>query len=207
MPQDVTSEVAALYDQYLQERAALDPEWATGVGLHQFDDRLTRWDDASYQARAKFVDAWIVRVSGDSLDARLWRNDLLSQQFENRRRDVRTVAPGLPFGTVSALHDMLVKDFAPKAERLANINKRLALIPAMIDEFRPARAPPEGLTRTAATRRGRDRLPRLGAARPTPRSSRRRSRPTRATSSSSKRSSSPDRTAPSSWAARRTSST
>jgi len=150
MPQDVTGEVAALYDQYLQERAALDPEWATGVGLHQFDDRLTRWDDASYQARARFVDAWLARIPGESLDARLWRNDLLSQQFEHRRRDVRTVAPGIPFGTVSALHDMLVKDYAPKTKRLAEINKRLALIPAMIDEFRPKLGrPPKVWTKTA----------------------------------------------------------
>src|SRR6185295_9303421 len=118
MPQDVTRELAGLYDQYLGERAALDPEWATGVGLHQFDDRLTRWDDASFKARAAFADAWLAKVPGDTLDARLWRNDLLSQQFEYRRRDIRSVAPGLPFGTVSALHDMLVKDFAPKAERL-----------------------------------------------------------------------------------------
>src|SRR5436190_13494512 len=137
MPQDVTRELAGLYDRYLEERAALDPEWATGAGLHQHDDRLTRWDDASYRPRVKFVDAWLIRVPDDSLDARLWRNDLLSQQYEYRRRDVRTIAPGLPFGTVSALHDMLVKDYAPKTERLAKINQRLALVPAMIDELRP----------------------------------------------------------------------
>src|SRR5436190_16055391 len=150
MPQDVTRELAGLYDTYLEERAALDPEWATGVGLHQHDGRLTRWDDASYQARAKFVDTWLARVPDDTLDARLWRNDLLSQQFEYRRRDVRTLSPGLPFGTVSALHDMLVKDYAPKVERLANINKRLALIPAMIDELRPKLArPPKVWTKMA----------------------------------------------------------
>jgi uncharacterized protein (DUF885 family) len=150
MPQDVTNELAALYDRYLAERAALDPEWATGVGLHQFDDRLTSWDDASYKARAALVDAWLGRVTGDSLDARLWRNELLSQQFEFRRRDVRAVAPAIPFGTVSALHDMLVKDFAPKAERMANINKRLAKIPAMIDEFRPKLGRPPKVWTTMA---------------------------------------------------------
>src|SRR5262249_29719268 len=124
--------------------------WATGVGLHQHDDRLTRWDDASYQARVKFVDAWLSRVPDDSLDARLWRNDLLSQQYEYRRRDFRTIAPGLPFGTVSALHDMLVKDYAPKAERLANVSKRLAQIPAMIDELRPKLGrPPKVWTKMA----------------------------------------------------------
>ncbi len=137
MPQDVSRELAELYDRYLAERAELDPEWATGVGLHQFDDRLTRWDDASYAARAKFVDAWLAKVPDDSLDARLWRSDLLSSQFEYRRRDVRTVAPGLAFGPVSVLHDMLVKDYAPKTERLANLNRRLARIPALVEELRP----------------------------------------------------------------------
>jgi uncharacterized protein (DUF885 family) len=150
MPQDVSRELAALYDTYLAERAALDPEWATGVGLHQHDDRLTRWDDASYQSRVTFVDEWLSRVPDGGLDGRLWRNDLLSQQFEARRRDVRTVAPALPFGTVSALHDMLAKDYAPKAERLAAINKRLAQIPGMIDELRPKLVrPPKVWTKMA----------------------------------------------------------
>ena len=98
MPQDVSGELAGLYDRYLDERAALDPEWATGVGLHQHDDRLTAWDDAAFRARATFVDDWLPRVSGDSLDARLWRADLLSQQHEYRRRDLRPVSPGWPSG-------------------------------------------------------------------------------------------------------------
>ncbi|HVE40222.1 MAG TPA: DUF885 domain-containing protein [Planctomycetota bacterium] len=150
MPQDVTRELADLYERYLEERAALDPEWATGVGLHQHDDQLTRWNDSAYKERIVFVEAWLQRVPEDSLDARLWRNDLLSQQYEYRRRDVRTVAPGLPFGTVSALHDMLVKDYAPKADRLANINKRLAQIPGMIDELRPKLGrPPKVWTKMA----------------------------------------------------------
>jgi uncharacterized protein (DUF885 family) len=150
MPQDVSSELAGLYDRYLEERAALDPEWATGVGLHQYDQRLTAWDDASYKARAAFVDAWLARIGDDSLDARLWRNDLLSQQHEYRRRDVRMVSPGLAFGTVSVLHDMLVKDYAPKAERIAALNQRLALIPALIDELRPRLTrPPKVWTKMA----------------------------------------------------------
>lgn len=142
MPQDVSGELAGHYDRYLEERAALDPEWATGVGLHQFDDRLTSWDDASFKARAKLVDDWLPRVPDDSLDARLWRSDLLSQQHEYRRRDVRTTTPALAFGTVSILHDMLVKDYAPKAERLAALNRRLEKIPAMIAELRPRLARP-----------------------------------------------------------------
>ena len=150
MPQDVTGELAELYERYLEERAALDPEWATGVGLHAHDDKLTRWNDGAHKERIVFVEAWLHRVPENSLDARLWRNELLSQRYEYARRDLRTVAPGLPFGTVSALHDMLVKDYAPKAERLANINKRLEQIPAMIDELRPKLArPPKVWTKMA----------------------------------------------------------
>ena len=93
MPQDVSESLAALYDRYLAERAALDPDWATGVGLHDHDGRLTRYDDASWRARIDFVDRWLALVPGDSLDARLWRSDLLSQQHDYRRRDARTVTP------------------------------------------------------------------------------------------------------------------
>lgn len=150
MPQDVTQELAADYDRYLAERAALDPEWATGVGLHDHDDRLTSWDDAAYKARADLVDRWLARVPSDSLDARLWRSDLLSQQHEYRRRDVREVYPGLPCGAVSVLHDMLVKDYAPKAQRLVQLNKRLAQIPAMLEGVRSRlKRPPKVWTKMA----------------------------------------------------------
>lgn len=150
MPQDVTQELAAEYDRYLAERAALDPEWASGIGIHDYDDRLTRWDDDSYRARAALVDRWVERVRPDSLDARLWRSDLLSQQHEYRRRDLRAVAPGLAFGTVSALHDMLVKDYAPKAQRLANIDRRLAQIPGMVAQLQPKLGrPPKVWTKMA----------------------------------------------------------
>ncbi len=136
MPQDVPTSLAALYDRYLGERAALDPDWASGVGLHEHDARITRWDDDSYAARIAFVERWLPQVQGDSLDARLWRADLLSQQFEARRRDPRTVQPALAFGAVSVVHDMLVKDYAPKAQRVDAVRRRLEQVPAMIAELK-----------------------------------------------------------------------
>jgi uncharacterized protein (DUF885 family) len=51
---------------------------------------------------------------------------------------------------VSILYDMQVKDYAPLAERLANINRRLAQIPAMVDELRAMlRRPPRVWTKSA----------------------------------------------------------
>lgn len=150
MPQDISSDLEALYDRYLAERAALDPDWAVGVGLHEHDGRITRYDDASHAARAALVDAWLARVPDDSLDARLWRSDLLSQQYEFRRRDVRAVAPALAFGAVSAIHDMLVKDYAPREVRIADVRRRLAELPAMVAELRAkVGRPPAVWTRMA----------------------------------------------------------
>jgi len=136
MPQDISRDLASLYDRYLAERAALDPDWATGVGLHEHDGRLTRYDDASHEARAALVEKYLGLVPEDTLDARLWRSDLLSQRYEYRRRDARTERPGLPLGAVSVLYDMLMKDYASRGERIANVNRRLGEIPAMIEEVR-----------------------------------------------------------------------
>ena len=120
MDHDISPELAALYDRFLAERAGLDPNWATRVGIHDHDPLLTRYDDASHDARVRFVVTWLAKVPGDSLDARLWRSELLSMQFEYRRRDARTDSPALPFGAISVIHDMSVKDFAPVEERITH---------------------------------------------------------------------------------------
>ena len=165
MDPDITPQLAALYDRYLQERAELDPNWATMVGIHDHDRLLTRFDDASHDARVKFADTWLEKVPdgtpqrhdgqgcllpGDSLDARLWRSELLSMQFEYRRRDARRDSPALPFGAIAVIHDMSVKDFAPLAERMENLNARLRDIPAMIEEVRSRLdRPPRSWTESA----------------------------------------------------------
>lgn len=136
MPQDISPDLAALYDRYLAERAALDPEWATSVGIHDHDDRLTRYDDASHQARRALVEKYLARVPEDTLDGRLWKSDLRSQLYEFRRRDAREDSPGLPLGAVSVVHEMLVKDYAPLEERRARAERRLRELPERIEEAR-----------------------------------------------------------------------
>ena len=135
MAGDIADNLAYAYELYLQLRAAFDPVWATEVGIHVHDHELTRWDDSSYKKRVDLVGKFL-KVEDDSLDGRLWRSDLLSQEYEYRRHDERTDSPGLPFRAVSAIHDMLVKDYAPKEGREANVRKRLELIPDMIAELR-----------------------------------------------------------------------
>jgi hypothetical protein len=136
MPQDISPDLAALYERYLAERAALDPEWATSVGIHDHDDRLTRYDDASHRARRALVEKYLALVPEETLDGRLWKSDLRSQLYEFRRRDAREDSPGLALGAVSVVHEMLVKDYAPWEERRAAAERRLRELPERIEEAR-----------------------------------------------------------------------
>lgn len=150
MPRDVSPALADLYDRYLAERAALDPDWAAAVGLHEHDARITRWDDASYGARIDLARRWRGLVKEDSLDAKLWIAELSGQLYEAKRRDPRELDPRLAYGAVSSVHDMLVKDYAPKDVRVDAVRRRLAEIPAMIAELRgKLRRPPAVWTRMA----------------------------------------------------------
>ena len=55
------------------------------------------------------------------------------------------MTPSIPFNAVGVIHDMLVKDYAPKAERLADIRKRLAQIPLVIGDLRAKLGRPPGV--------------------------------------------------------------
>src|SRR5687767_439970 len=85
-----------VFDDWVAERARLDPLWATRVGIHDHDDRLTRHDDASDDARRALVrrtleamrriDAAALEPQ-DAVDARLFLGQLEVEEFDYARRD------------------------------------------------------------------------------------------------------------------------
>ena len=123
-----------IFDDYLAERARLDPVWATRVGLHDYDDRLTRYDDASYDARRELTRRTLDAMRrldasklepADAVDARLFVGQLEVDDFDYAKRDYRTVSPDLPLGAIGGVHELLLKDFAPKERRVASAVARL----------------------------------------------------------------------------------
>ncbi|MBI4565535.1 MAG: DUF885 domain-containing protein [Planctomycetes bacterium] len=137
--------VSALFETYLTERARVDPNWASGQGLHTYDDRLTRHDDASRAARQELAEETLARldqveldqVSRDErLDARLWRAQLETELFDLKRRDERRIMPGLPLGAVETVHAMLIKDYAPLSVRAGNALKRMEQLGVVFEDVR-----------------------------------------------------------------------
>src|SRR5262245_51525060 len=134
-----------IFDGYIAERARLDPSWATRIGIHDHDERLTRNDDASYDARRALVRRTLDAMRKvdasrlepqDAIDARLFIGQLEVDDFDYTRRDYRTVSPAIPCGAADAVNELLIKDFAPREKRVACAVARLRQLPAACDDAR-----------------------------------------------------------------------
>lgn len=145
LPQEPKPTVAPLYDRYLSERAALDPTWATDQGIHDYDHRLTIWDDETRDALIKLVSDRLgdlakldpAKLSLDErLDASLWKAQLEREAFDLKRRDERKIMPGLPLDAIYSIHSVLIKDFAPLEKRVVDALRRIARLPQAFSESR-----------------------------------------------------------------------
>ncbi|HEY3225609.1 MAG TPA: DUF885 domain-containing protein, partial [Planctomycetota bacterium] len=140
-----TASVSGLYDAYLQRRAKLDPNWASDVGIHLWDHLLTRFDDATRAGLRSLVAENLDRLRGldldhassdDRLDSTLWRAQLETELYDVDRRDERRIMPDLPLGAVDTIYVMLIKDYAPLAERAPNALERLKQVPTVVGDIR-----------------------------------------------------------------------
>ncbi|HTE06133.1 MAG TPA: DUF885 family protein, partial [Planctomycetota bacterium] len=140
-----------LFQQWIDERVVLDPDWATRIGRHEHDGELTRFDDAAWQARAELASRTLAALEAlpvaalapeEALDWRLFRSQLRVESHEFARRDLRTLAPALALDGVAAVNDLLIRDFAPREERAAHAVARLAALPAVCADLRATLARP-----------------------------------------------------------------
>jgi len=141
---DSTS-LSALYDAYLDNRAKLDPNWASDVGIHTWDRLLTRFDDTTRAGLRSLVEENLKRLRGldlervtsdERLDSTLWRAQLETELYDVDRRDERRIMPDLPLGAIDTIYVMLLKDYAPLAERARNALERLRQIPIVVEDIR-----------------------------------------------------------------------
>lgn len=147
------------FEKYLAQRAALDPIWATWVGIHNHDTRLTRWDDASLAARRELAQRTLddlhaidpSTLSTDAwLDYTMWEQELIVELYDYAREDPRAKAPALPVDAVSVIHTMLIKDYAPRADRVRDVRARLKEIPLVVADAKASvKRPPKLWTQMA----------------------------------------------------------
>ena len=133
---------------WMRQRAELDPDWATHVGIHDHDDRLTRFDDASWDARVLLAGQTVSAAreravpggrhgtSADAADRAIFAGMLGAEVHDYERHDARTDTPGLPLDAIAAVNDLLVQNFAPPSRRAMLAVLRLQQVPDVVGDVR-----------------------------------------------------------------------
>src|ERR1700758_2608404 len=137
MADDMDGAFATLAAATLDGLLERQPEWATGVGDHRYDDRLTVGTAAYYEEASRWAGDRLARlaaIDADQLspqykvDAQILANQLTRLRFmidELREHEWNPMVanPG------RAIYNLLARDFAPLPDRLRSASQRLALRP------------------------------------------------------------------------------
>ncbi|MSU70709.1 MAG: DUF885 domain-containing protein [Opitutaceae bacterium] len=157
-PTDTAFERAA--NACIEDYLRLNPESATQLGDHRFDGALTDYSPAGIQAKAETMRRHLEVINQineraltgpNRVDVQILRLNLQAEIF--RLTELRQSAWD-PLSYNSSLGDgvylLVARDFAPAAQRLRSVAKRLALIPAVIVQAKSNLAnPPAIYTQTA----------------------------------------------------------
>ena len=150
----------ALVDDYLVWHFQSSPVEATWIGMHDHDGRFGRYTSESVQAAAQQVRQFQIRLGQidpetvsleEEVDYHIFQNSLDLVLFglidlREHTWNPMQVAQEVGFGIML----LASQDFAPLAERLANILNRLKDIPRVLEEAQTAlETAPEVHTRTA----------------------------------------------------------
>jgi hypothetical protein len=151
-----TSYATATLDGLLERQ----PEWATGVGDHRHDDRLTVGTARHYEQASRWAGERLAGLAGidagrlspqHRVDAQILANQLARLRFmidELREQEWNPMVanPG------RAIYNLLARDFAPLADRLRSAARRLAVLPESLAAARSVLGPmPEIHIETALT--------------------------------------------------------
>ncbi len=158
-PQD--DQFQKLASDYIEKLLEVNPEQATQLGDHRFDDRLTDYSaeakskelarqkefreklnslgDASQLTGANRIDFQILR---DNVDYQIFQLEELKEWEWNPLIYNQSLA--------DALYLLVARDFAPAEKRIPNLRKRLEAIPAVIAQAKAnLKHPPRVHTETA----------------------------------------------------------
>ncbi len=155
-PQD--DEFVALAERYIESLLEMNPEYATYLGDHRFDDRL---NDYSAEGVAKSValdKQFLVELEAIDLARLTPANAIDYEILENQIRyniwgseELREWEWNpMQYNVGGAIYSLIARDFAPIEERLHDINDRLKQIPEVVDAAKAnLKNPPKIHTETA----------------------------------------------------------
>jgi len=155
---DVDAEFVHLADGYLDRMYALNPEWATNLGDHRFDDRVSDLSAAGFAARVEFNRTYLDSLNAldqtklsqvNRIDCEILRDHCEAVIFRIEEIREHTWNPTF-YNPGDGLYNILARDYAPLPERLAALKSRLEQLPAALAAARAnLHHPPRVMTETA----------------------------------------------------------
>lgn len=148
----------ALATKFIAELMEMNPEWATNLGEHKYDNRLSDYSLAGVKKSRDFAAAYLAELQKipfdklsrvNNVDARIMQHNLEYSIFQT---DVLRSYEWNPmsYNAGSAINDLIARDFAPLKERLANVKGRLEQMPNVIAAAKAnLKNPPSIHTKTA----------------------------------------------------------
>jgi len=147
-----------LAKDYIEKLLETSPEWATILGDHRFDNRLSDYSLAGAQKRRAFNEEFLNKLKAidlarlskaNNIDARIMRDNLEYNLFQIDTLREYEWNP-LSYNVGGAIDSLASRDFAPLKERLTNLKGRLEAIPAVVAAAKAnLKNPPRVYTETA----------------------------------------------------------
>ena len=130
----------SLANNYVQKLLEMNPEWATGIGDHRYDARLSDYSLAGIEASRNVAKLYLDSLAAipeaelssvNAIDCEILRTNLAATLFQiDTMREYewnpQTYNPG------SAIYGLLAREFAPLKDRLVSVRGRLEQIPKLV---------------------------------------------------------------------------
>lgn len=150
----------SLARQFIEDYLRLDPESATQLGDHRYDDRLSDYSPAARSAKIERWRKYRTELAGidtttltgaNRIDARILALEIDASLFrliEEHPHDWNPLSYNQSLG--NAVYAFVAREFAPPEQRLRSAIARLNAMPAVIQQIRSnLRNPPRIHTETA----------------------------------------------------------
>ena len=147
-----------LANQYIAQLLKQNPEWATRLGEHKFDDKLNDYNLAAVRENRLFTETFLKDLNKipfdklsrvNNVDARIMKHSLEYNLFQI---DVLREYEWNPmsYNVGGALNSLISRDFGPLKDRLMSAKARLELIPNVTAAAKAnLKNPPKVYTETA----------------------------------------------------------
>jgi uncharacterized protein (DUF885 family) len=158
VPQNEDLKFEAFAKEYLEKLLEKNPELATSLGEHRYDERLADYSQAGIQAQVQFQRQSVERLGQieasklsavNRIDFAILQSQIQSALFQLENLREQEWNP-LFYNVGNAIYGLTAREFAPLRDRLKSVKARLKALPAVLEAARTSlKNPPRVHTETA----------------------------------------------------------